>query len=121
MKFIARFVFHVFSNTVGLFAASRLIAGFVFTGNFTELLIAAGVLALINMFLRPILKLIFGPLIVLTLGLFIIVVNALTLYILDLFITPLRITGYLPLLYASLLIGLINFLVGWSGKVLFKE
>lgn len=121
MKFIAKLIFQIFSNTVGIFAAAQLIRGFSFTGGFQELLIAAAILGLINIFLRPLLKLLFGPFIILTLGLFSIVINAGLLLLLDFFTPALTIGGYLPLLFASLLIGLINFLVTASGRTIFKE
>ncbi len=121
MRFIGRFVLHIFSNAVAIFAAVKLIPGIEFSGTLWQLVIAALILTLINSLIRPILKLIFGPLIVLTFGLFVIVVNAMMLYILDIVTQPLTIHGYLPLLYASLLISVINFVIGASGKMAYKS
>ena len=121
MKFLAKLIFQIFSNTVGIFAAAQLIPGFLFSGSFKDLIIAAAVLGLINILVRPVLKLPLGPFIILTLGLFIIVINAGILMLLDFLIPSLTIGWYLPLLYSSLLIGIINFLVTASGKTLFKE
>lgn len=121
MKFLAKLVFQLLSNTLALYLAAQFITGFSFTGNLWGLIIAAAVLSLINIFVRPVLKLLFGPLIILTFGLFIIVVNALTLKILDFFIAPLTIEGYSALLYSSLLIGIVNFLFSASGRILYKE
>lgn len=121
MKLIGKFVFQIFSNAVALFAASKLIPGFIFTGSIGELAVAALILTLINMTVRPVLKLFFGPVIVLTLGLFLIVVNALTLFILDIVSSPLTIQGYLPLLEASVLVSVVNFVIGVSGKLAFKS
>ena len=56
-----------------------------------------------------------------TFGLFVIIVNAMTLYILDIVSQPLTIQGYLPLIYASLIIGIINFVIGASGKLAYKQ
>ena len=121
MKFVSRLIFSVFSNSIALYVAAYFITGFNFLGGFVELIIAGAILSVINTFIRPILKLILGPLIILTLGLFIIVVNAATLYILDIFSQPLTIQGYIPLLYASLLIGFVNFIISTSGKLLQRE
>jgi putative membrane protein len=121
MKLIAKFVFQFLSNMLAIYLCAQFISGFTFTGNITDLGIAAAALAVINLFLRPVLKLLLGPLILLTFGLFLIVINAITLAILDFFITPLTIQGYLPLLYSSLLIGIINFLFTSSGRMLYKE
>ncbi len=121
MKLVSRLIFSVFSNSIALYAAAYFITGFNFSGGFVELIVAGAILSVINTFIRPVLKLILGPLIILTLGLFIIVVNATTLYILDIFSQPLTIQGYIPLLYASLLVGFVNFIISTSGKFLYKE
>jgi len=121
MKLVWKLIFSVFSNSIALYAAAYFITGFNFLGGFIELIIAGAILSVINIFIRPVLKLILGPLIILTLGLFIIVVNAATLFILDIFSQPLTIQGYIPLLYASLLVGLVNFIISTSGKFLHKE
>jgi putative membrane protein len=121
MKLIGNFIFHIFSNTIALYAAFYYIPGFHFEGDFVAAIIAAGILTLINMFLRPILKLFFGPLIVITFGLFTIVINAITLLILDKLSTPLTIEGYVPLLWGALLIGVVNLIVGFSAKALYHK
>lgn len=116
MRFLGRVIFSILSNTLGILAASYLIAGFVFSGTFKELVIAGVIVTAINFFIKPIVKLIFGPLIVLTLGLFLIVINALTVYLLDFFMESITISGPIPLLLATLLIGAINFIIGFSAK-----
>lgn len=121
MKLIARIILQIFSNGIAIFLAARFIAGFFFYGGLRELLIAAAVLTLINIFIRPLLKLFFGPVILLTFGLFLFVLNAFLLYLLDFFLTTLTIEGYLALFYGSLLIGLVNFIVGTSGKIANKK
>lgn len=121
MKSIAKLIFHIFSNTIAIYVVAHFIGGFLFVGSIIELVIAAVILTLINLLLKPILKLILGPFIVLTFGLFMIVINAVTLYILDIVSQPLTIQGYLPLIYASLLIGLINFVINTGGRLAYKE
>jgi putative membrane protein len=121
MKLIGGLIFIVFSNAIALLAAAEFILGFTFTGGFIDLVIAAGVLTLANTLLRPILKLFFGPLIVLTFGFFAIAINAVILYILDILIDPLIIDGYIPLLWATLIIALVNFLINLSAKFLYKH
>ncbi|MEX1014437.1 MAG: phage holin family protein [Candidatus Paceibacterota bacterium] len=120
MKFIGKLIFLVFSNSVAILAADYLVSGFNFIGTFLDLMIAAGIFTLINLFIRPIFKLLFGPIILLTLGLFVIVINALTLYILDIFVTTLTIQGYMPLIIATLIFGIVNVIVDFSGKHAFK-
>ena len=71
---ISKFVFRVIANLIGLLVVSYLVAGVVLGGSWLEWLEVATVLALLNILLKPILKLIFGPIIFLTLGLFVLVV-----------------------------------------------
>lgn len=121
MKLIGGFIFHIFSNAIAILGTAYFIKKFIFTGNFIELLIAAVILTAINTFIRPILKLFFGPLILITFGLFILIINALTLYILDFFYSPLKIEGLIPLFLASLIIGIINLIIGLGAKSLYKK
>lgn len=121
MKFIGKFIFHIFANAIAILAASYFIAGFKFTGTFLELLFTALIFTAINMFIRPIIKLFLGPFVVLTLGLFLIVINAAMLYILDIWSKPLTIEGYLALLLSSLLIGALNLVINLSAKAIQKK
>ena len=81
MKIIGRFIFHIFTNAVAILIAANVISGFVWNGDLVGLAVAAFVLSAINTFIRPILKMMLGPLLVLTFGLFIIVINAASLFL----------------------------------------
>jgi len=116
MGFLGRIVLSIVTNAVAVLASAEFIKGFLWVGNFRELLVAAAVLTAINMFLKPLMKLFFGPFIVLTLGLFAILINAATLFILDKLTAPLIIDGYLPLLLATLLFGVLNLFVHWGSR-----
>ena len=101
MKLIGSVIFHIFSNTLAILAADYFIAGFAWNGNFLELLIVAFVFTLINVFLKPIIKLFLGPFIVLTFGFFAIIINAVILYILDLWSPLLTIEGISFIIWIS--------------------
>ncbi len=116
MKLLGKLIFHIFSNAIAILAAAHFITDFTFTGNFIALLIAALMLTAINLILLPILKLILSPLIVLTFGLFILILNAAALYLLDILSESLIIQGLLPLLLATLLFSVINGLITFSAK-----
>ena len=121
MKLIGKFVFHIFANAIAILAASYFINGFKFIGGFVELVIASTILTLINTFVRPILKLLLGPLIILTLGLFLIVINAISLYLLDLWSEPLTIEGYTALLLGTLIVSAANLILNLSAKTFKKN
>lgn len=121
MHFIARLILQIFSNALAIFLANKFVSGFLFSGDLKALIFAGLVLALINIFIRPVLKLFLGPFIVLSFGLLLFVLNAFLLYLLDLFLGTLTIEGYIALFYASLLIGLVNFVIGLGGKATEKK
>ena len=116
MRFIGKLIILVFSNIVAIMASSYFIEDFIFEGDFIDLAVTAAIFTLINLLFRAVLKLLFGPLIVLTVGLFVIVINALTLYILDIISVQLTIQGYLPLLIATIIFGVINTIANVSAR-----
>jgi len=111
MKLLARIVITIAVNSVALLAASYLVVGFGLAGGFEELITLALVLTVLNAFLKPILKLALGPFILITLGLGLIVVNALILYLLDLWSANLTIQTVPALIYSSIIISAINFIL----------
>ena len=66
-------------TAAALWVAVWLIDGFDFTGAWWQFLIVAAILGLAHAIVKPILRLLSLPIVVLTLGLFLIVVNALVL------------------------------------------
>jgi len=111
-----RFIVQILTNGLAIFLADYLLPGFVFEGDILTLFIAGLILGLINFFIRPILKLISAPLIVLSLGLFILVINMGLLWLLEYFVDELTITGFWTYLWGTLIIGMINMVFGYKGK-----
>lgn len=70
-KFILRWVI----NAIALFLAVYLVPGVNLQGNWVSIIWLALIFGLINAFLRPLLKLLTCPLIILTLGLFTLLIN----------------------------------------------
>jgi len=116
MRLISRLIFFLFSNFIALLVAGTFINGFGIPNNLINLLIAAGIFTIINLYLRPIIKMLLSPVIILTLGLFTLVINAGMLYLLDILSESVNITGTEPLIYGTLLITAINFLLNFSAK-----
>ena len=106
----------VLINTAALLFADRLLSGFAVSQNLYDLLLAALLLTALNAVVRPILKLIMSPLIILTLGLGLIIVNALILYFLTIFAPGITIDSTITLLYATLIIGAVNALLGFIAR-----
>ena len=104
MRFLAR----IAANTLGIVLASLAIPGFVFTGNFKVLLASGLVLALANTIVRPLLKLLTLPLIFITFGLFLVVINMITLKIVDYLFQSLTIATLGALFWGTLLVSLVS-------------
>ncbi len=121
MRLISRLIFFFFTNLIALIVAAQFIDGFEVSADFVNLLIAAGVFTLINLYVRPIVKFILSPAVILTLGLFTLVINASMLYLLDILSENVTITGIEPLIYSTLLITLVNILLNFSAKSLFQK
>ncbi len=74
-KFVLRWVI----NAAGLFAAVWIVPGIEYLGEWTGILWLALIIGLLNALVRPLLKFLTCPLIILTLGLFTIVINTVML------------------------------------------
>ncbi|MBU4056681.1 phage holin family protein [Patescibacteria group bacterium] len=103
-----RFVYQILVNAIAIKTASYFIPGFVFSGDLVSLAWVSFLLTLANFFLKPVLKLIAGPIIFLTFGLFIVVINMIMLYAVDYYTPELKISGVAPLFWGTILVGAVN-------------
>jgi len=71
-------------------------------------LIAAFILAILNVILRPILWVLTLPFIIVTLGLFLFIINAVVLWVTSLLVPGFRIDGLFPALLASLILSVVS-------------
>src|SRR5208337_4171010 len=106
------FVLNLLINAFALWAAAKVVSGITYSGPWYGLLFVALVFGVLNAFLRPVLKLLSFPVVILTLGLFIFVLNAFMLWLtgaasraLDL---GFSVAGFWPALWGALVISLIN-------------
>jgi putative membrane protein len=95
---------------LSLLLTAYIVPGFEFD-NFLRAALAALVLGLVNAIVRPILLILTFPLTLLTLGLFLFVVNALMLWLVG-FLTPgFTVAGFLPALLGSIVLTLVSTLL----------
>lgn len=121
MRLLARFVLSSVSNLVALFAAVYLVPGFEITFILPDFLWTVGILTALNVIIAPILKFVFGPLIFLTLGALTVIINAAMLWLLDFLSSYITINGLLPLIYATLIISLVNIVINLSARLLYRK
>jgi putative membrane protein len=108
MGFLVKFIAKIILNGIALYVAARYLDGFTLTGGFATLAIASLVLTVLNIFIRPILKLVTLPLVWLTFGLFNIVINMAILWVADQLLTQLTIADIPTLFWTSIIIALAN-------------
>ena len=87
--------------------------GFVLTAQWEIFLVLGIVLGLLNYFLKPLLKALALPLEIVSLGLFTVVINMALIWLLDSMFDELYIPFLLPLLYATLIIWILNVIIGF--------
>ena len=99
-------------TALALLITAYIVPGFEIAG-FVAAAIAAVVLGLVNAIIRPILIFFTLPLTVLTLGLFLFVVNALSIWLVAAFSPGFNITGFLPALLGSIVLTIATTLLNW--------
>jgi putative membrane protein len=113
---LSRLILTLIANAIALLAAGYFLPGFLITGNVISFAIVVIILSLINLIIRPIIRLFLSPLILITFGLFNIVINGFILYVIDIYFDTISIDGLVTLLYATIIIGLVNVLLGTGRK-----
>jgi len=99
-------------NTLALYVAVQVVNGLHYDKGPVGLLIVAAIFGLVNSTLRPILTVLTCPLVLLTLGLFTLVINAvllmITAWLSAQFDLGFRVDGFWSAFWAGLLIGLVS-------------
>ncbi len=109
---MAGFLIRILVTAAGLLLASALVPG-VAVASPVGLLLAALVLGVVNALVRPIVVLLTLPLTVLTLGLFLLVVNAAMLQLVDWFIDDFAVNGFWSAVFAAVIISLTSMVGSW--------
>ncbi len=114
------FLIRLLVVALGLWLATELVPGIEIKGAWT-LLGAALLLGLVNAIIRPLLILLTLPITVLTLGLFLLVINAGTLALVAWALDDFTITGFWPAVLGGIVVGvtgwLASALIGPRGRV----
>ena len=94
-------------TAVALLVVEWLVPG-ITIDNFVTALIAAVILGLLNLIARPILVILTLPVTILTLGLFIFVINAALFLLAASFVDGFTVSGFIPALIGSLLVSIFS-------------
>ena len=114
------FFYRLVITALGLWAATTIVGG-VKIDTAAHLIIAALLLGLVNAVIRPFILIFTLPLTVLTLGLFILVVNGISLEIVAWLVPGFKLAGLGSAILGSIVVGLIGWFasafVGGSGRI----
>jgi len=108
MKFLARLLI----TMVGLWIASLVVPGIELDG-FGTVLLAAFLLGIVNAIIKPLFVLFTLPLTILTLGLFLFVINAAVLGLVAALLSDFTIAGFWAALFGSVVVSLFSWCASW--------
>jgi putative membrane protein len=104
---MSKLLVHLLVSALLLWLVSQIITG-IHIASFGSALLAALVLGIANTLVRPILIIVTLPITILTLGLFLIVINALMLMLTGAIVPGFQVAGFAAALLGGLLLGLFN-------------
>ncbi len=106
------FLTRTIATGLGLLVAISIVPGLKFEGSAGQFIVLALIFGLVNAVIRPILKFLSCPLVLLTLGLFVLIINALMLYITQALAQPLGIAfvvdGFGSALIGAIIISIVS-------------
>jgi putative membrane protein len=111
---------HWVLNAAALWVAAAIIPGLDFTGGPGRLLLVAAVFGIVNSTLRPLLTILTCPLIIITLGLFTLIINALMLlvtgWLSESWNLGFMVSGFWAAFFGGLVVGLVSMLLSVGLK-----
>lgn len=108
---IYRFLVRWLVCGLGLWIAAGILGSGIDYESTGHIIIAGLILALINSIIRPFVVILSLPAILFTLGLFMIIINGFTVFLVSVFYDPLHISSFWVAILAGMIIGLVNYLV----------
>jgi putative membrane protein len=106
------FLLRVLAVAIGLWVASKIVPG-VTIGDGWSLLWAALLLGIVNAIVRPVVIILTLPLTILTLGLFLLVVNAAMLSLVAWLLDGMTVDGFWPAFFGAIVVAIVSWLVNW--------
>jgi putative membrane protein len=97
-------------NVLAVMVAAHIVQG-IHYDSLGGLVVAAFILGILNMFLRPVLLLFSLPFLILTLGLFVLVINALLLYLVGSLLKSFHVDSFWAAFWGALIISVVSLLV----------
>lgn len=116
---LPNFIIRLVINAVALYVTASILPGFTIgSDSVGTLLLIALVFGIINAIVKPVVKLLTCPMVILTLGLFSLVINALMLLLTSAIVgeTVFHIDGFGTALLAGIVMAIVAMIVEWALK-----
>ena len=110
-----RWLLHWIVNAIVLLVVSRIVSGFQIR-SFGSAMFAVVIIGIVNATLGLFLKVMTFPLSLLTLGLFVLVIDAIVLWISSKVVPGFSITGFMPAFIAALVLAVLQMLLGYFAS-----
>jgi putative membrane protein len=111
-----RFIVSLLINGLVIFACAKVFSGIRVAG-YEDAVIAALLLGVVNFFIRPILTILTLPITILTLGLFLFVINGAMVLLVDQLLVGFSVANISWAILLSIILGVVNFMNGgMDGK-----
>jgi putative membrane protein len=118
---MAYIILRVMINALSIVAAVKLVRGITFSGQWWKMIIIGAIFGFINSLIKPIVTFFTFPFIILTLGIFTLIINTLMLIItahlsesLDL---GLRVKGFWPAFWGAIIVSIVSMILSWLTGV----
>jgi len=107
------FIFRLIINMVAILIVSYLFPKMIRVDGLLTALVAAFLLGIVNTILRPILVFLTFPITLVTLGLFLLVINGLMLWLVSALVRGFHVSGFWGAVFGAILISLVSWVFTW--------
>jgi putative membrane protein len=110
-------ILRVMINALSIVIAVKLVNGLTFAGEWWKMIIVGAVFGLVNSVIKPLVQLLSLPFIILSLGLFTLIINTLMLVLTaslsDAFQLGFHIQGFWPAFWGAIIVSIVSMLLSW--------
>jgi len=118
---MAYIILRIMINALSIVVAVKLVEGITFSGQWWKMIIIGAIFGFVNSLIKPIVTFFTFPFIILTLGLFTLIINtlmlALTAHLSDSLNLGLKIEGFLPAFWGALIVSIVSMFLSWLTGV----
>ena len=106
-----RLLINILITALAAYALSKFLEPHIIISSFTKAIIFAIVLAILNFLIKPLLIILTLPITIVTLGLFLLIINAIIIKLAAHFVSGIKVEGWLWAIIFSLLLSLVSTLL----------